>query len=148
MGAKVGGGDGGAMGDINVTPLVDVVLVLLIIFMVVTPMLSSGVDVKLPTAAETAQAQDNGQHIVISIAKDPLGSEDAAVYIDTRRISVETVVDEVNVEYQKDPARAILIKGDSGLQYKQVRAVMDTLAEGGMTTILLAAEKIKQEGGE
>ena len=147
MGAKVGGGKGGAMGDINVTPLVDVVLVLLIIFMVVTPMLSSGVDVKLPDAAETSQAQDNGQHIVISVAKDPLGTDEAAVYIDTRMISIDTVVDEVNIEYQKDPSRAILIKADSGLRYKEVREVMDTLAEGGMTTILLAAEKIK-EGGE
>ena len=147
MGAKVGGDGGGAMGDINVTPLVDVVLVLLIIFMVVTPMLSSGVDVKLPTAAETSQAQDNGQHIVISVAVDPLGSEEAAIYIDTRKISLDTVVDEVNLEYQKDPARAILIKGDSTLRYKQVREVMDVLAEGGMTSLLLAAEKIK-DGGE
>ncbi len=136
------------MGDINVTPLVDVVLVLLIIFMVVTPMLSSGVDVKLPSAEETTQAQDNGQHIVISVAQDPLGGDEVAVYIDTRRISVETVVDEVNIEYQKNPSRAILIKGDSRLQYKQVREVMDILAEAGMTTLLLAAEKIKVEGEE
>ncbi|HNC96460.1 MAG TPA: biopolymer transporter ExbD, partial [Myxococcota bacterium] len=50
MGMSVGGKKGGAMADINVTPLVDVVMVLLIIFMVVTPMLSSGVDVKLPQA--------------------------------------------------------------------------------------------------
>ena len=130
------------MGDINVTPLVDVVLVLLIIFMVVTPMLSSGVDVTLPRAAETIQAQDNGQHIVISVAK---GGEKARVYIDTREITLETVVDEVNLEYQKDPARAILIKGDSQIPYRQVREVMDTLAEGGMSSVLLAAEKIKEE---
>ena len=75
MGAKVGGNKGGAMGDINVTPLVDVVLVLLIIFMVVTPMLSSGVEVKLPKAKTTTQAQDNGQHLVVSVRAMRVGVE-------------------------------------------------------------------------
>ena len=66
MGAKVGGKKGGAMADINVTPLVDVVLVLLIIFMVVTPMLSSGVDVNLPKAKTADEEKDMGQHLVVS----------------------------------------------------------------------------------
>jgi hypothetical protein len=64
MGAKVGGKKGGAMADINVTPLVDVCLVLLIIFMVVTPMLSSGVDVKLPKVKTAEEEKDMGQHLV------------------------------------------------------------------------------------
>ena len=67
MGMNTGGNKGGPMGDINVTPLVDVVLVLLIIFMVVTQMLSSGVEVKLPSARTTSSVQDVGQHLVISI---------------------------------------------------------------------------------
>ena len=140
MGAKVGGSKDGAMGDINVTPLVDVVLVLLIIFMVVTPMLSSGVDVKLPSARSTTQAQDNGQHLVISIR------EDGAVFVETRQVAIEELVEAVNTEYRKDPNRAILIKGDTKLFYGQVREVMDTLANGGMGTQLLAAEKIKDAG--
>lgn len=138
MGAKVGD-SGEAFGDINVTPLVDVVLVLLIIFMVVTPMLSSGVDVTLPRAKTTTQAQDNGQHLVISIR------DDGVIFVDTRAVPLDTLVDEVNAEFRKDPGRAILIKADSGLHYGEVRAVMDKLAEGGMGTQLLAAEKI---GGE
>ena len=139
MGAKLGGNDGGPVGDINVTPLIDVVLVLLIIFMVVTPMLSSGVDVKLPKAKKTTQAQDNGQHLVISI------DAEGGIYLDRNKIALQNLVDEVNAEYRKDPSRAILIKGDTSLQYGEVRAVMDTLSEGGMTTLLLAAEKIKEE---
>ena len=67
MGMNMGGKKGGAMGDINVTPLVDVVLVLLIIFMVVTQMLSSGVDVKLPKSKTAESAQDVGQHLVVGI---------------------------------------------------------------------------------
>ena len=139
MGAKVGGEKGGAMGDINVTPLVDVVLVLLIIFMVVTPMLTSGVDVKLPQARTTVQAPDNGQHLVISIR------EDGVVFVDADQVVLEELIDAVNTEYRKAPNRAILIKADSTLHYGEVRAVMDTLSENGMSTMLLAADKIKGE---
>ncbi len=137
MGAKLGGDDGAAFGDINVTPLVDVVLVLLIIFMVVTPMLSSGVDVTLPMAKTTTETQDNGQHIVISVR------DDGAVFVDTKQVDLETLVDEVNAEYRRDPNRAVLIKADSSLHYGEVRDVMDILSESGMSTLLLAAEKIK-----
>ena len=60
MGMQLGGKSGGPMADINVTPLVDVVLVLLIIFMVVTQMLASGVEVKLPKSRTATQVQDAG----------------------------------------------------------------------------------------
>ncbi len=139
MGMKVGGEKGGAMSDINVTPLVDVVLVLLIIFMVVTPMLSSGVDVKLPLARTSTETQDNGQHLVVSVR------DDGAVFVDRKQVALETLIDEVNAEYRKDPNRAILIKADRKLFYGQVREVMDVLNEGGMSTLLLAADKLTED---
>jgi biopolymer transport protein TolR len=137
MGAKVGKSEG-PVGDINVTPLIDVVLVLLIIFMVVTPMLSSGVDVTLPSAGQTREANDNGQHIVVSV--DSKGD----IYVGRDIVPLEGVLDAVNAEYRKDPARAVLIKGDGALYYGQVREVMDVLNEGGLTTILLAVDKAKE----
>jgi biopolymer transport protein TolR len=140
MGMNVGGAKGGAMSDINVTPLVDVVLVLLIIFMVVTPMLSSGVDVKLPSAKTTTSVQDNGQHLVVSIR------DDGVVFVASKQVAIEALIDEVNAEYRKDPNRAVLIKADNSLFYGQVREVMDVLNEGGLSTMLLAAEKLKDEG--
>ena len=138
MGMKVGGKKGGPMGDINVTPLVDVVLVLLIIFMVVTPMLTSGVDVKLPRAATTQSSQDYGQHLVISVRND------GAVFVDSRRSSKDTLADDINAELRKDAARSLLVKGDKGLTWKQVREVMDVIPEERRGTLLLAAEKIKE----
>jgi len=137
MGMNVGDKKGGAMGDINVTPLVDVVLVLLIIFMVVTPMLSSGVDVKLPEAQTTESTQDVGQHLVVSI------SEDAEVFVETKRSSLDTLQADINSEYRLDPARSLLIKGDRSLTWKEVHEVMDVIHEGGMNTMLLAAEKLE-----
>ena len=125
------------MADINVTPLVDVVLVLLIIFMVITPMLTSGVDVLLPRAKSATEVQDAGQYLVVSIR------DDRAVFVETERSSIETVVDDINASYRKDPGRALLIKADSKLTWRQVREVMDTIHDGGLPSMLLATEKPK-----
>ncbi len=136
MGAKVGGKKGGAMADINVTPLVDVVLVLLIIFMVVTPMLSSGVDVKLPKVKTAEEEKDMGQHMVISVRND------GAVFVDRDQVTLDTINRVVETTRNNRP---LLIKGDSSVQYEQVRKVMDKLHElPGTDTMLLAAEKLKE----
>ncbi|RME28865.1 MAG: biopolymer transporter ExbD [Deltaproteobacteria bacterium] len=136
---QVGDKKGGLMADINVTPLVDVVLVLLIIFMVITPMLSSGVDVKLPDASSSTTVNDAGQHLVVSIR------EDGAIFVDTKRSSLDKIIEDLNAEWRKEPNRSLLIKGDKNLRWKQVHAVMDKVRENGMTTMLLAAEKKKQD---
>ena len=81
MGMKVGGSSGGAISDINVTPLVDVVLVLLVIFMVVSHMLTSGVDVPLPVAKTAFQVQDSGQHLVVSV------NDKGSIFVDTRQVT-------------------------------------------------------------
>jgi biopolymer transport protein TolR len=138
MAMQVGGKKGGPMADINVTPLVDVVLVLLIIFMVVTPMLSSGVDVKLPKAKNVEATQDVGQNLVVSIRNDD------AVFVDTKRSSNDDLVSDINEAYRADPSRSLLIKGDRELKWKQVKEIMDIINDGGMHTMLLAAEKKKE----
>lgn len=137
MGAKVGGKKGGAMAEINVTPLVDVVLVLLIIFMVVTPMLSSGIDVKLPKAKTAEEEKDLGQHLVISVRND------GAIFVDKDRVELETVAD--RVESVRDN-RPLLIKGDQSVTFGQVRKVMDKIHERvqGTDTLLLAVDKPKE----
>ncbi|MEL6343162.1 MAG: biopolymer transporter ExbD [Myxococcota bacterium] len=140
MGMSVGDKKGGPIGDINVTPLVDVVLVLLIIFMVVTPMLTSGVDVKLPDAKTTTSAQDLGQHLVVSIKKD------GTIYVETNPTSDEKVVDDVMAALSSNPSRSLLIKGDKGLKWGDVHKVMfDIHNARGSGTMLLAAEKIQGE---
>jgi len=139
MGASVGGKKG-AMADINVTPLVDVVLVLLIIFMVVTPMLSSGVDVKLPKAKTADEERDMGQYLVVSVKKQ---GDEALVYVDKE----ETTLDGVAAAVEKVRAnRPLIIKGDESVTYGQVRRVLDNIhaTVAGTDTVLLAAEKIKE----
>ena len=141
MGMNVGGGKGGPMADINVTPLVDVVLVLLIIFMVVTQMLSSGVEVKLPAAKTTTTVQDAGQHLVISI-RPPLANKDLPrMYVDRNESDYDNLIRDINTAYQENPSRSLLIKGSKDLKWKEAYGVMSKISEGGMTTMLLATEK-------
>ncbi len=135
MGAKLGSAKGGPMADINVTPLVDVVLVLLIIFMVVTPMLSSGIDVKLPLARSSTTTQDVGQHLVIGVR------DDGSVFIDTEPVTLDTLIEGINEDFKENGQRSILIKAAENTPYRDVRAVTDLIADGGMNTMLLATEK-------
>jgi biopolymer transport protein TolR len=136
MGAKMGA-SGGPMAEINVTPLIDVVLVLLVVFMVITPMLSSGLPVDLPRATTTTTVNDAGQFIVISVT----GKGEWAV--EQEVVTADTIVDALNAEYRKNPARTVLLKGDANLEFGKVREVMDVLAKNRFTSIKLAAGKEK-----
>lgn len=138
MGMSTGGKKGGPMAEINVTPLVDVMLVLIIIFMVVTPALTAGVDVRLPSARSVEEGQDLGQNIAIAI------KQDESVFVGTQPVPNGEIITAVNAEYKKDGARSLLIKADRRLTWKQVYAVMNELNEGGMSVMLLAVEKQKE----
>jgi biopolymer transport protein TolR len=135
MGAKLGS-RGGPIADINVTPLIDVVLVLLVVFMVITPMLQSGQPVELPQATQTITVNDVGQHIVVSITKEK------GWWVEQEQVTKETLIDAINVEYAAaTQSRSILVKADARLTYREVREVMDILAENRITTVLVAAAK-------
>ncbi len=145
MGGAVGTGKG-PISDINVTPLIDVVLVLLVVFMVITPMLQSGKQVDLPEATETQQVNDAGQQIVISMTKD------GELFMNQDAASIDTLPDDVRAWYgshdcsnrDNDPlVCTIAIKADRSLEYQKVREVMDKLAENKFTSVFIAAAKEK-----
>jgi biopolymer transport protein TolR len=139
MAMSAGGGGGGPMADINVTPLVDVMLVLIIIFMLITPVLTSGVDVRLPKAESVDEGQDVGQNIAIAIKSDE------TVYVGKHQTSEANLIEDIQSEFDIDPARGLLIKGDRRLTWKQVHKVMWQInEEGGMSTMLLAVEKSRE----
>lgn len=144
MGANMGSKKG-PISDINVTPLIDVVLVLLVVFMVVTPLLQSGMPVDLPQATQATTVNDVGQFIVISVMADCSDGPDSCVtegwYVEQDEVDEITILDAINAEYQKSAERSILIKGDNRLPYKDVREVMDVLASHNITTLMVAAKK-------
>ena len=134
-----GGGGGGPMAEINVTPLVDVMLVLIIIFMLITPVLTSGVDVRLPKAKNVSEGQDVGQNISISIKADE------TVYVGKDQTNLETIWQDVLEESLEGGSKSLLIKGDKRLTWRQVHQVMWQInEEGNMSTMLLAVEKSKE----
>jgi biopolymer transport protein ExbD len=142
------------MADINVTPLVDVVLVLLIIFMVITHLLGSGVSVPLPRTETANQVRDGGQHLVVSIKKSDRRVVAAGggapprippeIYVDTNRSTEDDLITDINEAYQEKPNRSLLVKGDKGLSWRDVREIMDVIHAGGMNTMLLATEQDKE----
>ena len=155
MGMKVGGRSGGPMADINVTPLVDVVLVLLIIFMVITHLLGSGIDVPLPPAQTGTEVRDGGQHLVVSVKAPeqrkvivPEGMVvpriPPEIYVDMTRSESDVLITDINQAYQDNPERSLLVKGDKNLTWQDVREVMDIIHAGGMSTMLLAVEGEKE----
>jgi TolR protein len=119
--------------DINVTPLVDVMLVLLIIFMVTAPMLASGLKVDLPQAKQ-AQPLNPKEPVVITVAKEgklSLGAEE---------IEKAGLIDAVRAKLEGDQARVIHLRGDKEAPYGDVVAIMDLLASNGLTHIAIVAD--------
>jgi biopolymer transport protein TolR len=129
----------GVMAEINVTPLVDVVLVLLIIFMVVTPMLSRGVDVQLPTANNSEKKQDTGNQIIVSV------TQNGAIYIETTKVDIDNLQGKMEEEIRKNPGKEIFFKGDKRLKYKGAREALEKIHLAGATQVQLGTEEKKKE---
>ena len=143
MGASIGKKTG-AIADINVTPLIDVVLVLLVVFMVITPLLQSGMPVDLPKATTATTVNDVGQFIVVSIGADCSAPDECTTkgwWVEQDKVDEDSLIDQINYEYRLNPERVVLIKADGRLPYKDVRAAMDVISSSGMTSMLVAVEK-------
>lgn len=121
--------------DINVTPLVDVVLVLLIIFMVVTPMLSKGVNVDLPITQHHDKRGDDNRDIVVAITH--LGQ----IYVGSTPVSLDGLAGAVAEERRHHPDKGIFLKGDTRIDYGQARRVMEALHRLGVDQIQLGTEE-------
>jgi biopolymer transport protein TolR len=134
----VGGKKGGPMADINVTPMADIMIVLLIIFMVITPLLQRGVDVKLPQAANTKERKDEPKSIVVAVKKD------RTTYLGTQRLDDQNQLQPLIKERLQDlpeGARMIYLKADDALPYSEVMKVMDLVREAGVEEVALIAER-------
>jgi len=137
MGMAVGPKKGSVKNDINVTPLVDVVLVLLIIFMVITPMLQRGKDVKLPQSKSIDEENKDSDPIILSVTTDK------HIYIESDEYDKEGFSPALKVVLEAKPGRKILLKGDQTLTVGDVREVMELARKAGAKSVALGVEEQK-----
>jgi biopolymer transport protein ExbD len=133
----LGGAKGGVKSDINVTPLVDVMLVLLIIIMLIAPMLQEGISVRLPRAENSADKPETAGQTSVAIAPN------GVVYVNAREVKVEELGERVKtlVEDKRPDERVVLIKADEAVDYKVVMEAMDQLRDAGIEDMGLITEK-------
>jgi biopolymer transport protein TolR len=141
MAMDLGGAKGGIKSDINVTPLVDVMLVLLIIMMLVAPMLEQGVSVRLPVAGNAADKPEDPEQTVIAIASDK------SVYLNARPVAPADFQTRVNEALENKKQKIVLIRADQEVDYGAVMNVMDELRKAGIEDIGLVTERKKLPGG-
>jgi biopolymer transport protein TolR len=126
--------------DINVTPLVDVCLVLLIIFMVVTPMLQKGVPVNLPVTEDPEKTPDTEKQLQISVKAD------GTVYVGPTAVRKEQVQSTLEEIHTRTPDREVAVKGDRLVKYGDVLDVLKSCREVGFNDVGLIAQPKKQQG--
>ncbi|RMG43990.1 MAG: biopolymer transporter ExbD [Acidobacteria bacterium] len=131
-----GGGrpERGALAEINVTPLVDVMLVLLIIFMVSAPMLTRGIDIALPQAASAEVIEEDR----VTVTIDRRGQ----FLVDGRPVVDALLVEKVNEAAGGRPGVAVYLEGDASVPYGRVLAAMDALRTGGIARVALVTEPL------
>ena len=143
MSMDVGGGKGGVKADINVTPLVDVMLVLLIIMMLVAPMLQQGVSVQLPVAENTINKPSSQDQTVIAIAANK------DFYLNARPVNKQELASKVSEALEDKKEKIVLINADKDVEYGAVMQAMDDLRTAGIENIgLITDPKASKEAAK
>ena len=135
MSMDVGGTKGGLKADINVTPLVDVMLVLLIIMMLIAPMLQQGVSVKLPQASNTADKPETQEQTVVAVTSDK------RLYLNGVPIQEGELQSKIQTLMETKKEKIVLIKGDEEAPYSAIMNTMDRLREANIENIGLITER-------
>ena len=141
MGMQVGEKSGAMNSEINITPLADVMLVLLIIVMLIAPLLQKGVDVTLPEAANTTDKPENDTQTVLAVTAD------GRFYVDSTQTTEQELLTTVQTTLERKFEKIVLIKADQDAQYSDVMAVLDRLQRAGIEDIGLITERKVGSGG-
>jgi biopolymer transport protein TolR len=143
MAFQLGNGDGDedpVLADINVTPLVDVMLVLLIIFMITAPMLHQGVEVALPKSAAQNLPLRLQDPLVVSIDRG------GRVYLKERAVALDDLVERVKAQVAARGDDTVFLKGDRDVAYGKVIEVLDVLHRGGIVHVGMVTERGERAG--
>jgi biopolymer transport protein TolR len=133
-----GDDDDQVMADINVTPLVDVMLVLLIIFMIAAPMLHQGIEVALPRAQATPLPMRMEDPLVLSIDRD------GKIFLRETPVEVEDLVEQVKAQTEARGDDSVFLKGDREVPYGRIIEVLDVLHRGGIVHVGMVTDQPKE----
>ena len=139
--SKFGSSENAVKSDINVTPLVDVCLVLLIIFMVVTPLLMEGVDVNLPETANPEKMPEGSKQLDLAIKADN------TIFVGQKWVQEDQLLAQLKDTFERTPDKDVVIKADRRVKYAQVRKLMKIVNQAGFDGAGLAVRKKGAQGG-
>ncbi|GEN22099.1 protein TolR [Halomonas cupida] len=133
------------MGEINVVPFIDVMLVLLVIFMITAPMLTQGVQVDLPqVTSEPIEDIENKDPIIVSV--DRGGQFFIALGGDETQVSLDELSDRVIILLERNPGTPVMVRGDRNVAYGQIVTLMSTLQVAGVENVGLISEPPPADG--
>jgi biopolymer transport protein TolR len=128
------------LSEINVTPLVDVMLVLLIIFMITAPMMQSGITVNLPTAETKSNPSSGG--LILTVTKDHY------VYMENKIVNLYLLETQVKNYFVNKQKKIVFIKADKDVSYGYVISVMDVLKKAGVETVGMIVDQVEPKTGK
>ena len=141
--AEIEGGGNGRLGpalaEINVTPFVDVMLVLLVIFLITAPMLLGGIDVRVPRT-ETRNIKPE-ERLVLTVTRD------RGVYLENQPISLDRLAGVLSGMVKRNPRAAVFLKADEAVAYGTVMKVMDVVKRAGVDRVGMVTEPLAPGGG-
>ena len=141
MSMDLGGAKGGVKSDINVTPLVDVMLVLLIIMMLITPMLNQGVAMRLPQATNSLDKPATQDNTTVAVGRD------GSLYVNSKPVTESEMATRITEVLEGKKEKVVFIKADEEALYSAVMTAMDQLHQAGVEDIALITEHRREGGG-
>jgi biopolymer transport protein TolR len=129
-----------SIADINITPLVDVVLVLLIIFMVTAPVLQSGIDVNVPKTRTVKEITQ--ERLVITINKDQ------RVFLGNDSININEIGAKIRQKIRDPRNQSVFIRADENVPFGAFASVMDAIKSAGITNVSIVTQPLEQNGGK
>jgi biopolymer transport protein ExbD len=125
-----------SLAEINVVPLVDVMLVLLIIFMITAPMIQRGVDVNIPVSTRSGQITNERVFVIVPLAY----RQDRKVYIGDEQIRAEALQERIRQKMENRAEKEVYLRGDAGVQYQELMDVFDRLKAAGVEKVGLVTK--------
>ena len=125
-----------SLSEINVIPLVDVMLVMLIVFMVAAPMMQRGLEVNLPEARRANPIEVQLLYVTVPLSF----RTDGMVQVDDSPVPLDVLHERIGVELDGRADRNVLLRGDGGITYNELMSVMDKLKEGGVEEVGLVVD--------